>query len=221
MADKQDVIVANPEKVATEPVDLKKALGTEVAVVKNTDFSVNPYTDKEAFNNLYIVAKQLASSDIVPQNYQNKPTNCMIALEVANRMNISPIFVMQQTSVVRGKLSWSGQACSMLINAHPKFKNVRLVYIGKEGTDERGAYVTAIRKDTGEEIKGTTVSMAMAKAEKWTDNQKWKSMPEQMLGYRAYTFFARLHCADALNGFTTEGEIEDAYGTRKEAPSFD
>ena len=87
MADKQDVIVANPEKVATEPVDLKKALGTEVAVVKNTDFSVNPYTDKEAFNNLYIVAKQLASSDIVPQNYQNKPTNCMIALEVANRMN--------------------------------------------------------------------------------------------------------------------------------------
>jgi len=221
MAEKQEVIVANPEKISTDPEDLKKVLGTEVAVVKNADVSVNPYTDKNAFNDLYTMAKQLASSDIVPQNYQGKTTNCMIALEVANRMNISPIFVMQQTSVVRGKLSWSGQACSMLVNANPRFKNVKLNYVGKRGTDDWGAYVTAIRKDTGEEIKGATVDMKMVHLEGWDSNPKWKSMPEQMLGYRAYTFFARLHCADALNGFMTEGEVEDSYGTPKEAPSFE
>ena len=208
-------------ELETKAEVVEEAKETAVSVIKNTDMSVNPYTDKQAFNDLFVVANQLAKSDIVPQNYQNKPTNCIIALEVANRMGISPIFVMQQTSVVRGKLSWSGQACSMLVNAYPKFKNVRLVYVGKEGTPERGAYVTAVRKDTGEEVKGTTVTMKMAEVEKWTDNSKWRSMPEQMLGYRAYTFFERLYCADALNGFMTEGEPEDAFGERKEAPSFD
>ena len=215
MADKQmELSIENPV-VVDEP---KKE---EVAVVRNTDLSVNPYTDKEAFNNLYVMAKQLASSDIVPANYQNKPTNCMIALETANRMGLSPLFVMQQMSIIKGKCSWSGQACSTLVNGYPKFKNVRLVYIGKEGTQERGAYVEATRKDTDELVKGTTITMKMAEMEGWTSNPKWKSMPEQMLGYRAYTFFARLHCADVLNGFMTEGEYEDAYNSHREAPGFE
>ena len=215
MADKQMELSIETPVVVDEP---KKE---EVAVVRNTDLSVNPYTDKEAFNNLYVMAKQLASSDIVPSNYQNKPTNCMIALETANRMGLSPLFVMQQMSIIKGKCSWSGQACSTLVNGYPKFKNVRLVYVGKEGTQDRGAYVEATRKDTDELVKGTTITMRMAEMEGWTSNPKWKSMPEQMLGYRAYTFFARLHCADVLNGFMTEGEYEDAYNSHREAPNFD
>ena len=213
MAEKDSAVVIE-EKVA-EPEN------TEVAVSKRTDFSVNPYTDKEAFNNLYVMAKQLASSDIVPQNYQNKPSNCLLALETANRMGLSPLFVMEQMSIVRGKRTWSGQACSSLVNNYPRFKDVELVYVGKEGTPDWGAYVKATRKDNGKEVKGTTVTMKMAESEGWTSNTKWKSMPEQMLGYRAYAFFARLHCADALNGFMVEGEPEDAFGERKEAPNFD
>lgn len=205
-------------ELEVEPVAEEKA---EVAVTKSKDFSVNPYTDKEAFNNLYVMAKQLASSDLVPQAYQNKPTNCMLALETANRMGLSPLFVMEQMSIVRGKRSWSGQACSTLVNNYPKFKDVELVYVGKEGSDDWGAYVTAVRKDNGKTVKGTTVDMKMVKAEGWDSNPKWKSMPMQMLGYRAYAFFARLHCADALNGFAVEGEPEDAFGDKKEAPSFD
>ena len=63
--------------------------------------------------------------------------------------------------------------------------------------------------------------MKMAEMEGWTSNSKWKSMPEQMLAYRAYSFFARVHCADALNGFMVEGEPEDAFGEHKETPSFE
>ena len=205
-----------------EPVEVvEEAETTDVAIAENTSVLANPYTDKQAFNDLFVMAKQLSGSDLVPPNYQNKPTNCMIALEVANRMGLSPIFVMQQMSIIKNKCSWSGQACSSLVNNYPKFKNVRLVYVGKEGTPEWGAYVTATRKDTGEEVKGTTVTMKMADGEGWTSNTKWKNMPEQMLGYRAYAFFARLHCADALNGFMVEGEYEDAFGERKDAPSFE
>jgi len=195
---------------------------TELATVVSTGTAIgNPFGSKESFNNLFTMAQAFSKSDLVPQAYQGKVSNIMLAIDIANRIGINPLFVMQQTSVVRGKISWSGQACSMLVNAYPKFKDVRLVYVGKQGSDDWGAYVEATRKDTGEKVKGTTVDMKMVKAEGWDSNVKWKSMTEQMLGYRAYTFFARLHCADALNGFMVEGEPEDAFGEKKEAPSFD
>lgn len=193
-----------------------------VAVVPNAGTAIgNPFESKESFNNLFTMAQAFSKSDLVPQAYQGKTANIMLAIDIANRIGINPLFVMQQTSVVRGKISWSGQACSMLVNAYPKFKNVKLNYVGKRGEDSWGAFVSAINKETGEEIRGSIVDMKMVKAEGWDSNVKWKSMPEQMLGYRAYTFFARLHCADALNGFYTEGEYEDAFGEPKDAPSFE
>ena len=51
--------------------------------------------------------------------------------------------------------------------------------------------------------------MKMAKDEGWLSNSKWKSMSEQMLGYRAAAFFARLYIPNALMGVYVEGEVDD------------
>ena len=59
--------------------------------------------------------------------------------------------------------------------------------------------------------------MAMAKAEGWLANSKWRTMPEQMLAYRAAAFFARVHCPDLLMGVQVEGEPEDSRPRRREA----
>lgn len=207
----------NEEKTTVE----EKAEKAELAKASANMMMLNPYTDNAAFNDLFKKAQYLAKSDLVPDNYKNKPANCMIALDTANKLGVSPYFVMEQLTIVRGRRSWSGQACGSIINHYPKFKDVELVYVGKEGEDSWGAYVTAVRKDNGKTVKGTTVTIKMAKAEGWTSNPKWISMPEQMLAYRAYAFFARVHCADALNGFMVEGEPEDSFGEKKEAPSFE
>lgn len=207
--------------MSEKTVEVEEKTKQELALAEANITTLNPYGSKEAFNELFTKAQYLAKSDLVPDSYRGKPANCMIALETANRIGVSPLFVMEQLTIVRGRRSWSGQACGMLINNYPKFKDVELVYVGKEGEDDWGAYVQATRKDNGKVLKGTTVTMAMAKAEGWTSNSKWKSMPAQMMGYRAYSFFARLYCADALNGFMVEGEPEDAFGEPKEAPSFD
>lgn len=207
------------EEKTVEVVDEKAK--RELALAEANITTLNPYGSKEAFNELFKKAQYLAKSDLVPDSYRGKPANCMIALETANRIGVSPLFVMEQLTIVRGRRSWSGQACGMLINNYPKFKDVELVYVGKEGEESWGAYVTAVRKDNGKTVKGTTVTMKMAKAEGWTSNPKWTSMPEQMLAYRAYAFFARVYCADVLNGFMVEGEPEDAFGEKKEAPSFE
>lgn len=181
-----------------------------VEIKDNNTALANPFTSTASFQEMFDMAKMLASSDMVPQNYQGKPMNCLIAMEQAQRMNASPLMVMQNLYIVKGKPSWSGQACSMIVNGCGLFENVKLNYVGEKGKDSWGAYVSATRKSDGEKIEGTTVDMAMAKGEGWTSNPKWKNMPQQMLGYRAYSFFARLYCPNALSGFATEGEIEDS-----------
>ena len=169
----------------------------------------NVWRDKAAFDQALRVANMLSKSTLVPQNYQGKPQDCFIAVDMAARMNASPIFVMQNLSVVKGKPSWQGQACMAMINACGKFRDVKHVYTGKKGTDDRGCYVTAIRISDGEVVNGTEVTMTLAKAEGWTANPKWKNMPEQMLGYRAASFFARMYCPEALMGLQTYEEVED------------
>lgn len=169
----------------------------------------NVWQNKEAFNQALRAAQMLSQSSLVPQNYQGKPQDCFIAVEMAARMNTSPIFIMQNLYVVKGKPSWAGQACMAMINACGKFRDVKHVYTGQKGTDSRGCYVTATRISDGETVNGTEVTMALVKAEGWITNTKWKNMPEQMLGYRAASFFARMYCPEALMGLQTYEEVQD------------
>jgi hypothetical protein len=126
-------------------------------------------------------------------------------------MGLSPLTVMQNLWVVRGIPSWSGQACMSLIIASKRYKSVKPVYVGKEGSDDWGCYISAIDVSSGEEVKGTLVNIAMAKKEGWYGKagSKWQTMPQQMLAYRAAAFFARVYCPSELMGFRVEGEVDD------------
>lgn len=167
-----------------------------------------------------------ASSTLVPQAYQGKPMDCTIAVDMANRMGVSPMMVMQNLYVVKGKPSWSGQACTSLIMASNKFKGVKHVYTGEKNTDTWGCYLQATRVEDGKVINGPEVTVSMAKSEKWyskkdkygNETSKWQTMPELMLAYRASAFFARVHIPNALMGVTVEGEVQDI--TKAEVPAI-
>ena len=143
-----------------------------------------------------------ASSSLVPQAYQGKPMDCTIAVDMANRMGVSPMMVMQNLLFVQGKPQWSGQACTSMIMASEKYKNVHHVYTGERGTDSWGCYLEADKVDTGETVKGAEVTIQMAKDEGWygKNGSKWKTMPELMLAYRASAFFARVHIPNSPMG---------------------
>lgn len=160
----------------------------------------------ESFRESYKLASVLAKSSLVPQQYQGKTEDCALAIDMAERMGVSPLMVMQSLYVVKGKPSWSGQACMSFIKA--KYGDAQPVYTGQRGTDTRGCFVRVIKPD-GEVIEGTEVTIAMAKSEGWMSNSKWKNMPEQMLAYRAAAFFARVYCPEILMGVSVEGEVED------------
>ena len=157
----------------------------------------------------YQMAQVLCTSEIIPNAYRNKPADCMIAIDMASRMGISPLMVMQSLFVVKGKPSWSGQACMSFIQAHPDFTDVRPIYVENKDRNDKGCYISAKRMSDGSAVKGVLVTLAMAAAEGWTQNKKWTTMPDLMLAYRAASFFARVYCPAVLMGVSVEGEIED------------
>ncbi|HOR12306.1 MAG TPA: recombinase RecT [Anaerolineaceae bacterium] len=169
------------------------------------------WQDKAAFETALRGAMALSQSTLVPATYQRRPDNCLIALDMANRIGLTPLVVMQNLYVVNGRPSWSGQACKMLIENCGKFTQVETIYTGSKGTDSRGCFIRAIRRTTGETVEGVEVTIEMAKKEGWHDKSgsKWKTMPELMLAYRAAAFFARVHCPEALMGMSTVEEQED------------
>jgi len=208
--------VADAQEQATEPKPEPKA---EVAEVNNMDevsMSVpqnegSVFTSLAAFKDAYTIGRYFAQSSLIPQSYQGKPMDCAIAVDIANRMGVSPTFVMQNLWVVRGVPSWSGSACMGIIRACGRFKDVKPVYTGERDKDTWGCYISAKDAKTGEEYRGTEVTIKMAKAEGWYNKSgsKWQTMPEQMLAYRASAFFARIYAPNELMGYRVEGEAED------------
>lgn len=166
----------------------------------------------QEFSDNYRMAVQLSKSTIIPQTYQNKPENVIVAIGMAQKLNLDPFSVMQNLNIIKGKTSWSGSFCRTLIEKSNKFTNLKLIFTGTKGTESYGCYMQGIEKETGETINGPEVNMKMAKSEGWTSNSKWNNMPELMLSYRATSFFARVYVPEALNGVQTTEEIEDVYG---------
>ena len=175
--------------------------------------AVTMWNDAKLYNQSLAMAQTLSKSEIIPQSYKGKPADCLIAIDIANRLGLSPAIVMQNSQIVRGNFTWKGSACKAMIDGCGRYQKTRYVYVGEEGKDSYGCYLEAIDND-GEIIKGVPVTIAMAKKEGWynKDGSKWQTMSDLMLKYRAAAFFMRTECASIAMGFLTKEEVEDVYG---------
>ncbi|RXI58096.1 hypothetical protein [Clostridium tetani] len=180
-----------------------------VTTTSNQEQSISTmgvFTSIEKFEESIRMAKALAASTLVPKEYQNNISNCMIAIDTAQRLRISPFATMQNLYIVNGRPSWSSQFIISAINKCDRFSEPLKFSIAGEG-DKLECF--AYTKDhNGNELKGPTISMKMAKEEGWLgkNGSKWKTMPQVMIQYRAASFFGRLHCPDILMGVYTDDE---------------
>lgn len=197
----------------SEVLDLQLTQGSELLPVDMASVG-NLFLNTKQLNAIGKYAAMYSKSSMVPAKYQGSPENCFVALELSTRMNISPMVVMQNLYVVKGIPAWSGQGCIALINGSGLFSPLEYVSIGEEGTASYGCYAQAIRYSTGKLTKGTAITIQMALDEGWMnkDGSKWKTMPDQMLKYRAASFFARTECPNVLMGYQTVEEVHDVYG---------
>ncbi len=167
------------------------------------------FSGVEAFEVAQRMGKMLATSKLVPTAFANNLGDCVVALEMAQRIGASPLAVMQNLHIIHGKPSWSSQFIIGALNSSGKFSPLRFDMSG-EGMSAQ-CFAWAMEKGSGERLEGPVVSMQMAKDEGWLGKagSKWKTMPDLMLRYRAAAFFGRLYAPEILMGMRSEDEVID------------
>jgi len=206
------------ENIKTEEVKTEEEKN-EVAEVSNQKNYLD-YMDSNTLNKAYKNAKALSNSELLPERFQGRPDNILIAMDIASRGGFSLMQVMQNLYIVKGTPSWSGQFCLAAIKACGKYSNVKYNWVSAEdmNSENFGCYLTAIEIDSGEMVKGTTVNWKMVKAYGWDakGGSQWKSNPEQMFKYRAAAYFARTECPEVLMGLQTADEVKDVKGNEED-----
>ncbi len=190
-----------------------------------TQSSGSVFSGIQAFEEAQRIAKALASSTLIPPAFQGQQgfANCLVALEIANRMRISPFLAMQHLHVIHGRPSWSSSFIIAMVNGCGRFSPLRFEISG-EG-DSLACYARATDLASEQELKGPTITMAMAKKEGWSTKagSKWATMPDLMISYRAAAFWGRLYASDLLLGLQTQEEVIDIQPVtvKAELPSLD
>lgn len=154
------------------------------------------------------IAEEISKSDIIPKEFQNKPANCLIAVQLANRLKADPFMVMQNTDVIYGKPALRSTFIIACINGSGKLLGNLKFELNEQETKCRA---WGIEKETGAKLYSPTITLEMAEKEGWLakNGSKWKTMPGVMLRYRAASFFGRLQCPEILNGIYSTEEIEE------------
>lgn len=185
--------------------------GSEVALGGTAETALNAFSSDSAFNAGIRMAKALASSSLVPTTYKDNLGNCLIAIELANRTRASVLMVMQNLDVIHGRPGWRSQFLIATVNASGRFTPLRFRWQGEEGSDAWGCRAVATDRESGYECVGSLVTLKMAKDEGWysRNGSKYKTMPEQMLMYRAASFWTRIYAPELSLGMMTAEELED------------
>lgn len=152
----------------------------------------------------------LSHSPLIPQhlrgnNQEQAMANCYIAVQLADVLKEPVPVVMQNMHVINGKAGFATQYMIARANASGAFKQPINWEINGSGD---GLSVTAFaeRASDGERVE-FTVTMEMAKAEGWTSNKKYRTIPEVMLRYRAAAFLIRFNAPEVMLGYHTTEEL--------------
>ena len=178
---------------------------------------VNAFGSASNFDTAQRMAKMLAASALVPDTFKGNVASCTIALEMAARIGASPLMVMQSLDIVYGRPSWRANFLIATVNANGRFSSLRYRWEGEPGKDSWGCRAVARERETGEELIGPLVTIAIAKADGWYGRKgsKWQTLPELMLCYRAATLWTRLYAPELSMGIrTSDEEMDIGHGVR-------
>ncbi len=200
---------------ATELVRLSRpaSSGTMVA---------NILVDPASFEHIQRVAKVYAASKMVPEQYQDKIADCIIAMQMADRLGVDTLMFMQNTYVVKGKPGMEAKLVISLVNIRGPF--TESVRFRMEGQGDSRSCTAFASLPSGAVCEGYC-DVAMAKKMGWWEqNALWRNLTDLMLQYRSATFLARTHCPEVMMGMQTTDELRDVIDitpvepAREEAP---
>ena len=163
--------------------------------------------------------------------------NCIIAMNMANRLGADELMVMQNLYIIEGRPSWSSQWNISMVNSCGRFSPLKFKiedlgqkevdffeYVYNQQTKKReqvakkitirdfSCIAYATEKATGETLESAKVSIEMAVKEGWytKTGSKWQTMPEVMLRYRSASFFSSIYAPELKMGLMTVEETQDS-----------
>lgn len=187
-------------------------------------------------------AAALMSADIIPKAYKGNIGNCMIALDIAERLGVGEIEVMQNLDVIHNRPAWRARWLIGRINASGQLHG-RLQYVfedlgdkdvpysityydqagnkqTKNGTQkirDKSCYCVGMTIE-GQELEGPKITLEMAVQEGWYNKpgSKWLTIQQKMFMWRAGAWWADIHMPEAGLGFMTSEEASEATFSERE-----
>jgi hypothetical protein len=204
------------------------APGTRVLVSsKENQFLTVDMFDQSRAKSALMVASTFAASSLIPEHYQQRPENVLVAMYRSARLGMDLFSYMETTYCVHGRLGHESKFVVSLINTSGKFKTPLMYEMsGEIKRDQNGSLskastrickAWAILKETGDKIS-QDIGIDMAFLEGWATkpgpdktlkSNKWQTMPDIMLQYRAAAFFGRMYCPELVMGLNTKDELDD------------
>jgi len=162
-------------------------------------FSLTPQTLDEAMKYADLIAK----SEIVPNDYRNKPANVLVAIQMGLELGLPPLQALQNIAVVNGRPAVWGDSLMAIARAHPACEYIT------ETMDESTMKATCKAKRKGQPEEVRTFSQKDAELAGLWGRNTWKQYPKRMLQMRARGFAIRDVFPDALRGIALAEEVQD------------
>lgn len=149
------------------------------------------------------LANLMSKGRLVPAALQDKPSDCLLVIEVAMRWRMSPFAVAQEVSVPGGKLMFSGKIVAAALQSSGHMLG-RLDYEYTGEGDDRTVTVSGAVKGVGR--KEVRVRLGDVR----TDNKQWRQQPDQQLAYSGSRTWGRRWLPEVLLGVSSpEEDYED------------
>lgn len=179
----------------------------------------NAWASAESFALAQRMATALSSAAIFPTKFKDAGS-CVVIINMAWRLNMDPLEVAQNMDIIHGNPCWKSAYVIAKITTSPQWEEFDFEHTieGKvknpttgEMMDNKVCRVVAKRAKDGKPKYGNPVSFKMAILEGWwgRKDSKWPNMPDQMLDYRAASFFNRLNPTAELLGLRAADEAQD------------
>lgn len=158
-------------------------------------------------------AKAFVATDFFPAHLRKGDKEAtigaaIIVLDLAQRMNLGALEVAQSIYIIHGKPSFETKFLVARLNSSGLLKGRLNTILSPDG---QSAHCEAVDAQTGQLLRGTTITMDMARREGWLskNGSKWQTMPELMIKYRAQSFFINEFFPEVKYGLKTSDEAED------------
>lgn len=198
------------EKTTAVAEPAKRFEGSTLPALTGFSHALEPKNMEETIR----LANLLATSDLIPKDFQGKPANVVVAITLGRELGLSWAQAVQNIAVINGRPTIWGDAVMGIVLASNVYENSSDEWDPK--LDGGTAIFRSKRKNKSETVR--TFSHEDAKKAGLLDKDTYRKYERRMLFNRARAYALRDDYADVLKGLRVKEEEDDII-TLVEQPS--